>query len=187
MIIGANDKARTPSVAYAFSSYRAGVPQVYVDVDRERALKMDVPLASIFETMQTALVQAYVNDFNLYGRTFQVNTQAEARFRMAPEDVRKLQVRTRKGEMVPLTSVVNVQDSIGPDRVARYNLYVSSTLTAAPARAAAAATPMPPWKNSPAKPSPTASASTGPACPTRKNKSAARSSSSSPSASCSSI
>jgi len=187
MIIGANDKARTPSVAYAFSSYRAGVPQVYVDVDRERALKMDVPLASIFETMQTALGQAYVNDFNLYGRTFQVNTQAEARFCMAPEDVRKLRVRTRKGEMVPLASVVNVQDSIGPDRVARYNLYVSSTLTAAPARAAAAATPMPPWKNSPAKPSPTASASTGPACPTRKNKSAARSSSSSPSASCSSI
>lgn len=136
MIIGGNDKARTPAVAYAFSSYRAGVPQVYVDVDRERALKMDVPLASIFETLQTALGQAYVNDFNLYGRTFQVNTQAEARFRMAPEDVRKLQVRTRKGEMVPLASVVNVQDSIGPDRVARYNLYVSSTLNGAPARGA---------------------------------------------------
>jgi hydrophobic/amphiphilic exporter-1 (mainly G- bacteria), HAE1 family len=123
-----------PTIAFAFSSFRAGSPQLFVDIDRERALKMNVPLSSVFETLQTALGSAYVNDFNLFGKTFQVNTQAESRFRLRAEDILKLDVRNRAGGMVPLGALASVRDSLGPDRVVRYNLYPSASVQGVPAR-----------------------------------------------------
>ncbi|MFM9958980.1 MAG: efflux RND transporter permease subunit [Phycisphaerales bacterium] len=120
-------------IAYAFTSFRDGVPQVFADIDREKALKMDVPLSSIFQTLQTALGGAYVNDFNAFGRTFQVNTQAESRFRLAAEDIRKLEVRNKAGQMLPLGSLVTIRDDQGPERVVRFNMYEAATVNGVPA------------------------------------------------------
>lgn len=115
-------------IGIAYSTFRPGVPQVYLDIDRERAIKMDVPLSLVFETLQTALGSAYVNDFNRFGRTFQVNTQAEAEFRRTAEDILRLQVRNRAGEMVPMGSLVTISDRMGADRITRYNMYPASTV-----------------------------------------------------------
>jgi HAE1 family hydrophobic/amphiphilic exporter-1 len=120
-------------IAYAFSSFREGVPQLFADIDREKALKMGVPLFIIFETLQTALGGSYVNDFNAFGRTFQVNTQAESRYRLAAEDITKLEVRNKDGRMLPLGAVLTVKDDLGPERVTRFNLYPCSTINGVPA------------------------------------------------------
>jgi HAE1 family hydrophobic/amphiphilic exporter-1 len=112
----------------SFSSFRAGVPQLFVDIDRDKALKMNIPLRVIFQTLQTALGSAYVNDFNLFGRTYQVTSQAMSQYRQTAEDIGKLEVRTADGRMVPLGSLAQVRDAIGPDRVVRFNLYESATI-----------------------------------------------------------
>ena len=120
------------AIAYAFSSFRMGVPQIYLDIDREKALKIGVPLSGIFETLQTSLGSTYVNDFNLFNRTFQVSTQADARFRLQESDILRLETRNVNGEMVPLSTLVSSRSTIGPDRVTRYNLYPSATINGAP-------------------------------------------------------
>jgi len=130
--IGAMMGQQPPKIAYAFSSYRAGVPQLTVDIDRERVLKMDVPLQTVFDTLQTALGSAYVNDFNEFGRTWQVTLQADARFRLSAQDITRLQVRNRHGDMVPLGAILTVRDSYGPERVTRYNLYTAATVNGIP-------------------------------------------------------
>ena len=84
------------------STFRAGVPMIHADVDRVKAKSLGVPLDTIFGTLQTALGSAYVNDFNKFGRTWQVRVQADQRFRLEPEDIKKLEVRDRQGSMVPL-------------------------------------------------------------------------------------
>jgi len=121
-----------PQILAAFSGYRAGVPQLYLDIDREKVIRMGVPLTSVFETLQSSLGSAYVNDFNEFNRTFQVNMQAESRFRLTPDDVTRLDVRNASGQMVPLASFVRVTDSIGPDRIERYNMYESATVNGIP-------------------------------------------------------
>ena len=98
-------------------------PQLYADVDRTRVEMMNVPLASVFETLQVYLGSIYVNDFNYLGRTYQVRAQAEAGFRGEASDIALLKTRNSFGEMVPLGSVVDVRRTTGPDRVVRYNLY----------------------------------------------------------------
>ncbi len=117
----------------AFSGFRPGVPQLYLDIDRERAIKTGVPIQSVFDTLQTALGSSYVNDFNLAGRTFQVSLQADAPFRLRAEDILKLEVRHPNGSMVPLGSLASVKDAIGPDRVERYNMYQAATINGIPA------------------------------------------------------
>ncbi|MCE5184680.1 MAG: multidrug efflux RND transporter permease subunit [Planctomycetaceae bacterium] len=122
---GQND----PVITRLNSSFRATVPQVYVDVDRVKAKTLDVPLSTIFNTLQTALGSSYINDFNLYGRTFKVIAQAEAPFRLETDDILKLEVRNRAGQMLPLSALVRVEQMAGPQSVSHYNLYPATTIT----------------------------------------------------------
>jgi multidrug efflux pump len=109
------------SVTQAFSSYQINVPQLYANVDRTKAKEMGIKLNDIYDTMQTYLGSLYVNDFNRFGRTYQVVAQADARFRDDPADITQLKVRNSNGQMVPLGSLVRVREISGPDRVVRYN------------------------------------------------------------------
>jgi hydrophobe/amphiphile efflux-1 (HAE1) family protein len=112
-----------PALAGVFTTYRASTPQLFADVDRVKAHMLNVSLPSVFDALQTNLGSAYVNDFNLYGRTFQVRTQSEEDFRDQAEDIRRLKTRNANGHMVPLGSVVDVKWQSGPDRVVRYNMF----------------------------------------------------------------
>jgi hydrophobic/amphiphilic exporter-1 (mainly G- bacteria), HAE1 family len=116
------------------STFRPGVPQLFVDVNREKVKSLDIPLATVFNTLQSYLGSAYVNDFNKFGRTYQVRVQAEAGFRAEPGDIERLEVRNRKGEMIPLGTVATVRKSFGPQILNRYNLYPSASITGEPAQ-----------------------------------------------------
>ena len=111
------------------SSFRAEVPVIYADVDREKAKSLGVPLDSVFAALQTALGSSYVNDFNKFGRSYQVRVQADQRFRLEPEDIRRIEVRDRQGKMVPLGTMVRVEKRLGPMIIPRYNLYSSASVT----------------------------------------------------------
>jgi multidrug efflux pump len=115
-----------PALSNVFTTYRATSPQLYADVDRVKASMLNVPIANVFEALQVNLGSAYVNDLNLFGRTFQVRVQSEGDFRTAAEDVARLKARNVKGEMVPLASLLNIEWRSGPDRVVRYNMYPSA-------------------------------------------------------------
>ena len=110
------------------STFRAGVPQIYADVDRVKAKSLDIPLETVFGTLQASLGSAYVNDFNKFGRTYQVRVQADQKFRLAPDDIRRLEVRNGQGRMVPLGTLVKVKEAIGPQILRRYNLYPSASI-----------------------------------------------------------
>jgi hydrophobe/amphiphile efflux-1 (HAE1) family protein len=112
-----------PDLAGVFTTYRASTPQLYADIDRVKTNKLNVPLKSVFDTLQAYLGSLYVNDFNRFGRTFQVLTQAEGEFRAEPEHVARLKTRNAAGAMVPFGSVLNVEWRSGPDRVVRYNMF----------------------------------------------------------------
>jgi multidrug efflux pump len=124
---------QTPELAGVFSSFQINVPQLFADVDRTKAKQLGVPLATIYQTLQINLGSLYVNDFNQFGRTYQVKVQADAPFRSHAEDIAQLKVRNNKGEMIPLSSLMRVKDSYGPDRVQRYNAYVSADINGGPA------------------------------------------------------
>ncbi len=124
---------QTPELAGVFSGYRINVPQVYADVDRTKARQMGVSVTDVFDTMQAYLGSLYVNDFNLFGRTYQVKLQADAQFRAHAEDIGKLKTRNAAGEMVPLHALLKVEPSFGPDRVMRYNGYTSADINGGPA------------------------------------------------------
>src|SRR6185503_13351141 len=113
------------------SPYRAAVPQLYADIDREKAKKRGLALQDVFATLGVNLGSAYVNDFNKFGRTWQVTTQAESRFRYRADQVQLLQVRNDHGEMIPLGSLLTVKESMGADSVIRYNLYPSASINGA--------------------------------------------------------
>ncbi|HEY4261321.1 MAG TPA: multidrug efflux RND transporter permease subunit, partial [Schlesneria sp.] len=117
---------KEPALAGVFTIYGASTPQLFADVDRVKSYMLNVPLTNIFDALQVNLGSAYVNDFNLYGRTFQVRTQAEETFRDSVEDIGQLKTRNAAGEMIPLGSVVDVRWETGPDRVVRYNMYPSA-------------------------------------------------------------
>ncbi len=110
-----------PGLVGLFSAFRAQTPQMYVDIDRERCKAMGVPLNEVFLTLQLYLGGYYTNDFNQFGRTWQVNLQGDPRFRLTPEQVRQLKVRNLSGQMVPLGSVATVSPTGGPALVIRYN------------------------------------------------------------------
>jgi multidrug efflux pump len=116
------ERSKLPPVLIGmFSGFRAQTPQMYVDIDRERCKAMGVPLDEVFLTLQLYLGGYYTNDFNEFGRTWQVNLQADPGFRLGPEQVRQLKVRNLAGEMVPLGSVASISESSGPALVIRYN------------------------------------------------------------------
>jgi HAE1 family hydrophobic/amphiphilic exporter-1 len=111
------------------STFRADVPQIYAEVDRTKVKTLGVPLTSLFSTMQAYLGSAYVNDFNKFGRTWQVQVQADHEFRNKPEDIRQLDVRDASGNMVPLGTLISVDQVLGPQTIQRYNLYPSASIT----------------------------------------------------------
>ena len=115
-----------------FSPFTANTPQLFVDIDRVKAQKLGVPIASINDTIQTYFGSTYVNDFNLFGRTYHVTAQADLPFRKETADLARLRTRNAAGDMVMLGSVVDFRDVSGPDRVARYNLYPASELQGEP-------------------------------------------------------
>jgi multidrug efflux pump len=111
-----------------FTTFRAEVPQLYVDVDRSRAKAMNVPLQDIFDTLQIYLGSLYVNDFNSFGRTYQVVAQADSQFRMTPEDILQLKTKNSAQGMVPLGAIADVREINGPDKVTRYNMYPAAEI-----------------------------------------------------------
>ncbi len=125
--------AETPELAGTFSGYRIDVPQLYADVDRVKARQLGVAVTDVFDTMQIYLGSLYVNDFNRFGRTYQVKLQADAPYRARAEDIGRLKTRNERGEMVPLSALLDVQPSFGPDRVMRYNGYTSADVNGAAA------------------------------------------------------
>jgi len=124
---------KTPGLAGMFSSFTVNTPQLEAVVDRAKAKQQGVPLASLFETMQINLGSLYVNDFNRFGRTYQVIAQADSEFRSTAEDITRLKTRNAAGQMVPLGSLVTVKETYGPDRAMRYNGYPAAEINGAPA------------------------------------------------------
>jgi multidrug efflux pump len=124
---------QTPELAGIFSSYRVSVPQVYADLDRTRAMQLGVDVQDVFNTMQIYLGSMYVNDFNKFGRTYQVVAQADMEFRSKPDDILKLQTKNFEGHMVPLGSVMRVEETTGTDTAMRYNAFRAADLNGAPA------------------------------------------------------
>lgn len=121
--------AQRPELQRVSSTFRAGVPQLYADVNREKVLSMQVPLGEVFTTLQAALGSTYVNDFNRYGRTYRVMLQADAAFRDSVDDVRRLNVRNTSGDMVSLGSLMSIEETFGPQIIRRFNLYPAAGVT----------------------------------------------------------
>ena len=119
--------------ARTFSTFSANVPQLFLDVNRDKAKVLGVPLDHIFSTLQANFGSRYINDFNLYGKTYQVRTQAETRFRSTIEDINRVYVRNSSDEMVPLRSLVSVKPILGPLNIKRYNQFQSANINATPA------------------------------------------------------
>ncbi|MDA8563687.1 multidrug efflux RND transporter permease subunit [Mariniblastus sp.] len=128
LIQGANED---PRVARTFSTFRANAPQLYVDVNRQKAEMLSVPVGSVFESLQVFLGSVYVNDFNFLGRTYRVTAQADYRFRDDEDDIYRLRARSTNGSLVPLGSVAEVKRYSGPDRVVRYNLFPAADVRGA--------------------------------------------------------
>ena len=124
---------QTPGLIGVFSSFDINVPQIDSHVDREKAKTYGIPLNDLFDTLQVYLGSLYVNDFNRFGRTYQVNVQAESPYRLQPEDISHLRTRNLAGEMIPLGSVVTVKPTYGPDRVMRYNGFPAAEINGAAA------------------------------------------------------
>ena len=133
MLAAANDELvnaarKDPHLTQVFSPFSANTPQLFVEIDRVKAQKLGVPITNINETIQTYFGSTYVNDFNLFDRTYHVTAQADLPFRKEASDLARLRTRNANGDMVLLGSVVDFRDVSGPDRVARYNLYPAAEL-----------------------------------------------------------
>ena len=114
---------QTPGLNNAFTTFQTVTPQIFVDVDRTKAQMLRVPIGNIFEALRIYMGSAYVNDFNMFGRTYRVTAQADGNFRLDPDNVARIKVRNSDGQMVPLGSLVTFKQIAGPDRVPRYNLF----------------------------------------------------------------
>ncbi|MCJ8141312.1 multidrug efflux RND transporter permease subunit [Ancylobacter sp. A5.8] len=119
---------QTPGLKQVYSLFETSTPQLFLDIDRTKAQLLGVNMADVFATLQTYIGSSYVNDFNLFGRTYRVQAQADAPFRLTPEDLLQLRVKNASGETVPLGSFTTVRDISGPYRVPRYNLYPAAEL-----------------------------------------------------------
>jgi multidrug efflux pump len=127
----ADKGTKLPGIAGLFSSFRANAPQLYIDIDRTKCKTMNVSLNDVFNTLQVYLGGYYVNDFNQFGRTWQVNLQADQEFRLKAEDVRQLKVRNAAGDMLPLGTVATIEDIGGPTMITRYNMHTAAALNGA--------------------------------------------------------
>lgn len=121
-----------PEFSRVFSTYSANVPQLFLDVDRDRAQILGIPLSEIFSTLQANFGSSYINDFNLYGKVYRVKIQAESSYRSGIKDIDRLFVRNDKGEMVPLRAIVSVKPILGPLSIKQYNQFQSASITATP-------------------------------------------------------
>jgi HAE1 family hydrophobic/amphiphilic exporter-1 len=131
MMMQANQQ---PGLVGTFNLFNTQTPRLYADIDRERAEQIGVPVSNIFSTLNTYLGSTYINDFNFLGRTFRVTAQADARFRDDTADIGRLKTRSASGAMVPLDSVMTLQNDSGPYRVVHYNLYPAAELQGDTAR-----------------------------------------------------
>src|SRR4029077_9011694 len=120
-----------PGLVGLFNSFRARTPQLYADIDRAKVRTMGVALTDVFDALQAYLGGYYVNDFTRFGRTWQVNVQADAPFRADAETLKQMKIRNADGDMVPLGSVIDVRDSVGPVTITRYNMFPAATITGA--------------------------------------------------------
>jgi hydrophobe/amphiphile efflux-1 (HAE1) family protein len=125
LIVEANQQ---PELFNVFSTFAANTPQLYLDLDRNKAQTLGVQINDVFTALQGTLGGLYINDFNLFGRTWQVNIQADQDFRQAVDDIFKVHVRNAQGEMVPIRSLASVRLVLGPSALIRYNLYRSATI-----------------------------------------------------------
>ncbi|AKZ61324.1 transporter [Herbaspirillum hiltneri N3] len=125
--------AKEPALGPMFSSYQINVPQLDVDLDRVKAKQLGIPVTDVFNTMQIYLGSLYVNDFNRFGRVYQVRAQADAPFRAKADDIGQLKTRNTAGDMVPLSSVVKVKQTFGPEMVVRYNGFTAADINGGPA------------------------------------------------------
>ena len=116
-----------------YSTFRIQVPQMDIQIDREQAMLQGVPLEQVFDALQVYLGSLYVNDFNMFGRTYKVNAQADMNYRLEPDQILNYKVRNAAGQMVPLGAVLEIIPTIGPDRVMHYNGYPSAELNGSPA------------------------------------------------------
>ena len=130
LVYSANQR---PEIAQAYTTFRANVPKVFVDLDREKSKTLDIPISEVFQTLQAQLGSFYVNDFNLFGRVYRVMIQADGSYRDKVEDIGNLYVRTQSGEMAPLSTLVDIENVLGPVLLNRYNMFRSATVTAVPA------------------------------------------------------
>jgi multidrug efflux pump len=128
-----NEARKDPALTGMFSSFRIQVPQMDIDIDREQAMLQGIPLSEVFNALQVYMGSLYVNDFNMFGRTYQVTAQAQAQSRLDPQQILALKVRNVRGDMVPLGSVLTATPTTGPDRVMHYNGYPSAELNGSPA------------------------------------------------------
>jgi len=120
--------AQTPGLSQVFSLFETSTPQLYLDIDRNKAQLLGINVQDVFSALQIYLGSSYVNDFNLFGRTFRVQAQADSKYRLEPKDVLQLRVRNASGDTVPLGSFTTVRDISGPYRVPRYNIYPAAEL-----------------------------------------------------------
>ncbi len=124
--------AKSGKIQSPFTSLRAMVPQIFVDIDREKAKRLGVPLNVVFNTLQTFLGSSYVNDFNIFGRVYQVRAQAESRYRQSRDDIRNLEVRDDQGNTLPMSTIAELDDMVGPSVIFRYNLFPSASVMGSP-------------------------------------------------------
>ena len=124
---------QTPELAGVYSNYNINVPQLFTDLDRTKAQQLGLSVDEIFRTMQIYLGSIYVNDFNKFGRTYQVIAQADKPYRSTPQDILRLKTRNTEGRMIPLGSVVSVKETFGPEISSRYNGFRSADLNGNPA------------------------------------------------------
>lgn len=123
---------KQPDLTGVMATFRSTYPNVYLDIDRTKALALKIPLERVFDTLQTYLGSAYVNDFSKFSRTWQVRAQADSAFRRTPEDISRLYVRNEEGKMIPLGTLVSARYDVGPMRVDRYNLFPTAKVLGSP-------------------------------------------------------
>ncbi|WP_438752091.1 efflux RND transporter permease subunit [Pararhizobium sp. O133] len=122
-----------PALARVFTTYAANTPQLYLDIDREKVQTLGIEVSDVFNVLQSVLGSAYANDFNLFGRTWQVTVQGEASERSKIEDIYRINVRNNKGQMVPIRAFAQARLILGPQMIVRYNNYASATINGGPA------------------------------------------------------
>ncbi|UPQ89581.1 efflux RND transporter permease subunit [Vibrio sinaloensis] len=124
---------KQPEVGSAFSTFRANVPHYYLDIDREKAKQLGIPLGNVFGTLQANLGSVYVNDFTMFGKNFRVTMQADSQYRSGMQDLERFHVRSSTGKMIPLSTLVSYEQVFEPDVAWRYNMYRSAVIQGQPA------------------------------------------------------